>query len=472
MHIKALTKSIVFAALCVGLAACNATPQPFRSISGDNELLKLRSGQAVTVLPVQGVDPDFGLKLADAMAAALSDTDVPASVAEQPNGINFSLVGLVQERSRTDGLLELDVVWSLSDTDGAAAGLYRHQALVDEAAWMDRKASALVQVVAGGVDGVNEMMQDNPVVVAEAPEPERQADPVRVAVGTVNGAPGNGGTALPEAMRRALRGVGIQVVEDSAAADFLLTADVSMTAPKAGAQRIGIVWNVIGRGGVTAGTTNQNNQIKAGSLDAEWGKVAGMATAAVAPGIAQIINETEVAKRQKPGSTEPEAEPADAVQTASLEALPEVARPAPSAAPAQQPSRLQPAAVPAGTTIVQPARAIALMPESAKATARPSPGATPAPKQMAKPSATTPWMIQLAASRTVQQAEAFWGQMAARHGDVLNDLSPRIQRVDLPGRGTYHRVQAGAFTKASEARTYCRVLKQRNSDCIVVRAGG
>jgi SPOR domain len=45
---------------------------------------------------------------------------------------------------------------------------------------------------------------------------------------------------------------------------------------------------------------------------------------------------------------------------------------------------------------------------------------------------------------------------------------PRIEPVDLPGKGRFWRLRLG-FESASDARAVCAELKSRGIDCLVVR---
>jgi len=88
----------------------------------------------------------------------------------------------------------------------------------------------------------------------------------------------------------------------------------------------------------------------------------------------------------------------------------------------------------------------------------------------AAPAARGGYRIQLAAFRTAETARAGWEGLRNTHRDTLGTLSPTVVEVDLgPGRGIFHRLQAGPFADAAAATAACDQLRLRNQGCIVVR---
>ena len=76
-------------------------------------------------------------------------------------------------------------------------------------------------------------------------------------------------------------------------------------------------------------------------------------------------------------------------------------------------------------------------------------------------------VVQIAAFRSEQEALTAWGGMQRRHGDLLAQLGPDIQRADLGDRGVYYRLRVGPFYEKGSADGFCTDLKARNQDCLV-----
>ncbi len=77
--------------------------------------------------------------------------------------------------------------------------------------------------------------------------------------------------------------------------------------------------------------------------------------------------------------------------------------------------------------------------------------------------------IQLASVRSRRAAEKAWGRYKFDHSALFGKLESNIVRVDLKGKGTFYRLQAGPFSDASAARSLCSQAKKRKIGCIIVR---
>lgn len=79
------------------------------------------------------------------------------------------------------------------------------------------------------------------------------------------------------------------------------------------------------------------------------------------------------------------------------------------------------------------------------------------------------YRVQLGAFRAAADAAEAWNDLRSRHR-TLAALEHRIEEADLGAKGTYFRLQAGAFKTRSEARSLCARLKADRLDCMI--AGG
>ncbi|MBV1887221.1 MAG: tetratricopeptide repeat protein [Parvibaculaceae bacterium] len=94
--------------------------------------------------------------------------------------------------------------------------------------------------------------------------------------------------------------------------------------------------------------------------------------------------------------------------------------------------------------------------------------AVPPKKVVSKPMPVTgPYRVQVGSFRSPADAEQAMGKSSARHKDLLATVQPFIAEADLGARGIYYRLQYGAFTKSSEAKSLCKSLKAAGTDCLV-----
>ena len=142
----------------------------------------------------------------------------------------------------------------------------------------------------------------------EIPGPAKQkaaAGPAEVVavVPTVTGAPGDGKTALAEAMKRALKGQGIKLASAAKAGAYKIQGQVELGAAANGQQQITIRWAVIDpTGKQMEKTVVQNNKIVAGSLDGTWGEIADQAAGAAASEVTKLLQKPAAGQAQQGGS--------------------------------------------------------------------------------------------------------------------------------------------------------------------------
>lgn len=78
------------------------------------------------------------------------------------------------------------------------------------------------------------------------------------------------------------------------------------------------------------------------------------------------------------------------------------------------------------------------------------------------------YKVQLASVQDGAAAEQEWQRLQRRYPDLLGSLSLQVQTVDIEGRGTFHRIQAGPLPSQETASDLCDQLKGRDQPCIVV----
>ena len=79
------------------------------------------------------------------------------------------------------------------------------------------------------------------------------------------------------------------------------------------------------------------------------------------------------------------------------------------------------------------------------------------------------YRIQIASLKSEAAARTAWSRLTKGNKDLLGKLEPNIVRIDLAGKGTFYRLQAGPVEDASAAKSLCSNLKKRKIGCLVVR---
>lgn len=250
-------------------AACQPMPHPFaanRPPPG-SPLLSPRDSAGIFVRPVAGAPAPAAAALAEAMAAALCDRQIPASTRGRNKG-SYQLVAAARDEPLAAGGSALVVDWELRTADDRSLG---HVSASGDAA----------SIAATAAPGIARLLQDEPPAMAAA-------DPA-IAVRPVTGAPGDGGRALTRAMDYALRQVQVTVADPPDRESLVLTGTVAVAPRAAGQQQVTVHWTLLRPDGGQIGAIDQQNAVPAGSLDGAWGDVAYAVAAAAAPGIAALI---------------------------------------------------------------------------------------------------------------------------------------------------------------------------------------
>jgi hypothetical protein len=273
------------AAAALLLAACQPLPHPFADDvpKPGSPMLALRDTATVAIAPLKGGPRATAEKLAPAMAEALQKRDVAAS--DRTMSIaSYQLEGRVQAMPPAGDKAAIVVLWDLRDPSGKSLGerAERIEAAADD--WRQGRDDAVARLADASADQIAAMLQDKaPVEIADQGE-------TRLSIRGVEGAPGDGATALASAIATLLKKQDLAIVSDpQAKADLLLDAVVTIDKPKAGEQHVKIVWRVRGQNGGEIGTVAQENDVPAGLLDGPWGDVAYTVALAAQDGIMQLI---------------------------------------------------------------------------------------------------------------------------------------------------------------------------------------
>lgn len=80
-----------------------------------------------------------------------------------------------------------------------------------------------------------------------------------------------------------------------------------------------------------------------------------------------------------------------------------------------------------------------------------------------------PYLAQIAAFRSEEDALDAWSDFAGRNPDLAAGRRADIQRADLGERGIYHRLRIDGFDSREAANEYCQTLQTRGQACLVAR---
>ena len=374
--------------LCAALAACGDLPRPFqpaekslRAWSAPGDI----AWGSILVPPVAGLPAAQSAALADAVVGALQVREVPASARTGGRG-SIVLAGRV---SAVTGKLR----WTLVTPDGEAA-LRFEEPLLDV---------ARIGETAPDLAAIAERAARKIAAALEPPVADdgiaRLATPV--VLEGVRGAPGDGGIALARAMRDSLARIGVAVADAPDGEARLIAGRVSVVRdePATDDAAVTIAWDVLRPDGTRLGTVSQSNRVSLERLTGAWGALAPMVARAGAPGIAQLLAQTEeprfAAAPRRRAPVEPPLRLATDASPAPLEAPTQALR-----APAIDP----PLAVAAEARTASLSAAIEVhgTPPEQPAEAPPTPPSKPLPVPTFEPRPGAPIAVSIVVSAALQ----------------------------------------------------------------------
>lgn len=273
-------------ALALALAGCQPMPHPFETATKRyNPLLDLKEGKGVTVLPVVGVPPAFGERLSEALAGALRDAEIPAAV-DVGNRGSFVVTGDVKRRADAPGdpvgdpVIEIE--WDVADAAGKGLGTITLHERVPASALdphgVGPPPGQLAALAKRSVAKVLPLVRDD--MPSEAPR--------TIAIGSIDGAPGDGAISLKRAVEFVLRQSDIPVASADQTNALTLLGSVEMGRPADGRQTVAIRWVLLMPDGREIGDVRQQNAVPAGSLDHVWGETALLVAEAAYDGIVAL----------------------------------------------------------------------------------------------------------------------------------------------------------------------------------------
>jgi hypothetical protein len=253
-------------AAALALAGCDPADHPFADTHSppDAAILQVKDSAGIVVAPVAGVDAPTGAALAEAVASALRDLEIPASTGAG-NRHSQHLSGTAAAPAIAGGNVTIAIHWSVRGGDGGETGSDDQTLTVPNAVW-----------TAGTPDGfaasaAAEAKKLGPLLVEAAPAEHKPG--TSLTVKPITGAPGDGGRALPSALTYLLKHRGLPVTEGQKDT-VSVVGEVQVTAGPPGHDHVRIVWHVLKPDGTDVGQIGQENDIPHGALDGHWGQTA------------------------------------------------------------------------------------------------------------------------------------------------------------------------------------------------------
>lgn len=275
---------IIFSLLIVSVAAVFAAgcdtdrqpPLPYAVMPRDANLLQEILGNAgVEVSPPEGVSPEIGAQLANALASGLQDQDIPAIAGKKLSGAH-QIRGMARMEP---GVIVIN--WQLYEPGGEElAGVEVRDALATGTAPDKLLDSNAVQALTTRT--VTALALHFPAMGGE------HGENLQIFVADIADAPGDGGKSLPLALRNALRAAGMRVTQTPGPEAIRIEGQIQVS-PQGAGELITLAWRVLAADGTEIGFIDQSNPVAARRTDGNWGELAFAAAAGAADGIIPLL---------------------------------------------------------------------------------------------------------------------------------------------------------------------------------------
>jgi len=301
---------ILFAAsLALVAAGCSTSDQSAQAPSELAPAQTTKKTASVSLAPVAAPGSVSG-KMGQMLASAAKDKQIPV----KDDGAEYTVRGYLVASPESEGT-KVSYIWDVTDKSGKRAHRFSGEEMVEKRVsgdpWAAVDDNAMRKIALTTADRLQQWLPKKEVPAQQVAttgsvsaasatgEPTRQASlnnasatqsELLVVVPEVTGAPGDGNSALPAAMRRQLQSRGVKLIDEKKPNAYTVRGTVELGQEEDGKQPITIRWLVLDPDGNTLkSAVVQRNQIQAGSLDGSWGRVADVAAGEAAKAVAKIL---------------------------------------------------------------------------------------------------------------------------------------------------------------------------------------
>ena len=298
--------------LAIISAGCSSSDQTAQAPAELAPSQTAKQTASVSLAPV-AAPGSVSNKMGKLLASAVQDKSIPVKEGKKAD---YTVRGYLVASPESGGT-KVSYIWDVTDKSGKRAHRFSGEEMVEKRVsgdpWSAVDDQAMRKIAAKTADKLQQWLpkKDAPAQVAattgsvastsaEAPRGDRaqlstasaRPSEVLVVVPEATGAPGDGNSALPAAMRKELKSRGLSLAGSTSGRTYTVRGKVELGDAEGGQQPITIRWLVLDPDGKPLkSAVVQRNKIKEGALDGSWGRVAEMAASEAAKAVAKILPE-------------------------------------------------------------------------------------------------------------------------------------------------------------------------------------
>lgn len=266
-----------------------AIPRAFEGMPRNEAILAPSLGLASVVVEApRGLEASFGPDIQSRVIRALDAKDIATPTASTPGSWTlrgrFAGTYVSDKRGPRVGV----IVWRLVAPDGEMREQFTTTFTGETA---DNLVPRLADQATSVADRVMAVLSKAGSATGSVANGAAAEEALKVRVGRIAGAPGDGNRALALALEGALRGKGARIEKARNAKAWRVDCTVSVTRLSATEDRVRLVWSLVAEDGKQAGTLVQENPVPRGQLGRKWGSTAAYAAEAAADGMWQVLQQ-------------------------------------------------------------------------------------------------------------------------------------------------------------------------------------
>lgn len=281
--------SVLAAVLFIVMSAmgCQPLPQPFQpdtARKSSNPLLNLPDRSGVVVRSVTGMPGNGGEMLAQKMAAALIERNLPAFT-KAGNRASLILTGHAIAVNRGSSRTQIRLIWRVSGPDGLQTGEHVVDIATRRSAWKNSSSGLLRELAVQSAGKVAGLVQDPADLDQTADKKKRYLH-----VWPIDGAPESAGALLRAELETSLRSRAFRVSSRLRDDSLVIVGTVSLKPGTNGRRELSLEWWVMSPDGRELGELRQKNAVTPESLEKEWPAIARSIATGTSDGIKDLLD--------------------------------------------------------------------------------------------------------------------------------------------------------------------------------------
>lgn len=271
-------KIFFFLIIALSLSHCGNLPRPYQHDEANpSTLSKPTNYSGIVVEGIKNVPVADSMIATKVMILGLEKNKIMARKKEV-KGDHLYLKGFLDK----DEHKNLSLNWYIENKEKKKLSHFKQRISASEEYWSQNSTQFLSDLVTLAIPQLTKKIKK---LEEKAPTVKNAHIKKYVFVDTIFGVSKNSNIALQRTLRQMLKRYGFKIATERQKADLILEGKVNLSKPTQNKQHVQIVWNIKDPNNKKLGHVEQNNNIKAGTLEKIWRSIIPFIAEGAADGI-------------------------------------------------------------------------------------------------------------------------------------------------------------------------------------------